>query len=109
MRCAARSYASEDADVREHGGNRGGNLVYASDGGQSDQANEKGVLDQVLTFFAVHQVLNFTYTARNRLFIFVSSQIWLSPASAGHPAYCIWRAILGHDSLHFKINGLEKS
>jgi len=45
------------ADVREHGRNRTGDLVYASDGGQSDQANEKGVLDQVLTFVAVHQVL----------------------------------------------------
>ena len=45
------------ADVREDARNRGGNLVNAGDGGQSDQANKKGILNQILTFFAVRQVL----------------------------------------------------
>jgi hypothetical protein len=45
------------ADVREDGRNRGGDLAHAGDGSQSDQANEKGILNQILTFFTVHQGL----------------------------------------------------
>jgi hypothetical protein len=109
VRCAARSYASEAADVREDGRNRGGDLVHAGDGGQSDQANEKGILDQILTFFAVHQVLQASHTLPETGCSFSILSDLFSPASAGHPPYCIWRAILGHVSLHFKINELEKS
>jgi len=45
------------ADVREDGRNRSGDLVNAGDGCQGDQANEKGILNQILTFLTVHQVL----------------------------------------------------
>src|ERR1039458_1730267 len=77
------------ADVREHARNRTGDLVYASDGGQSDQANEKGILDQILTFLTVHQGLKLHIHCQKQVVHFISSQSSFSPASAGHPAYCI--------------------
>jgi hypothetical protein len=63
------------ADVREHGRYRGGDLVNAGDGSQSDQANEKGILDQILTFLAVHQVLKLHIHCQKKVVHFISSPI----------------------------------
>jgi len=63
------------ADVREDERNRSGDLANAGDGSQSDQANEKGILDQILTFLAVHQVLKLHIHCQKKVVHFLSSPI----------------------------------
>ena len=45
------------ADVAEHQVDRTRDLVHAGNGRQRDKANQKGLLDQILTFLTGRQVL----------------------------------------------------
>ena len=53
----ARSYASEELMFVKTVVTAVATLFTPVIAAKSDQANEKGVLDQILAFFAVHQVL----------------------------------------------------
>jgi len=74
----SQSLGKRAADVREHSHNCAGNLVHAGDCGQSDQANEEGILDQILTFFAVLQALELHVQLEKCVAHFVSLVQWNS-------------------------------
>ena len=75
--------AQNRVDVAECSVEAAGQSLHARSGAESDQGNNECILDQVLTFFAIHQVLKFHVQLDKHRINLWSLRGWIFPASAG--------------------------
>ena len=66
--------AERGADVTERGVDGAGQLAHASGGTESDQSDDQGIFDQILTFFTSGQILELNKELEEQGIHFLSFQ-----------------------------------
>jgi hypothetical protein len=91
--------AQNRVDVAECSVEAAGKCLHARSGAESDKGNNQSILDQILTFLAVHQVLELHIQLDNHGIHLWFLRRLISQPSPGHPQYSNWRAIHGNGFL----------